>query len=192
LSGIRRAFSELSLSGSEIYTAGLAFAAERLPGVELFQMDARLMPFKEEFDVIGAFDVLEHVSEDDQVLSQMHQATRKGGGIMLTVPHHPFLWSQADDYAHHVRRYTARELIDKVNRAGFEVTRTTSFVSLLLPLMLLSRLRQRRKYNPMSEFEISSLVNGVFEKTLYVERTMIRAGLNLPVGGSLLLVARRK
>jgi len=44
----------------------------------------------------------------------------------------------------------------------------------------------------MSEFEISSLVNGVFEKTLYVERTMIRAGLNLPVGGSLLLVARRK
>jgi SAM-dependent methyltransferase len=192
LSGIRRAFSELSLSGSEIYTAGLAFAAERLPGVELFQMDARLMPFKEEFDVIGAFDVLEHVSEDDQVLSQMHQATRKGGGIMLTVPHHPFLWSQADDYAHHVRRYTARELIDKVNRAGFEVTRTTSFVSLLLPLMLLSRLRQRRKYNPMSEFEISSLVNAVFEKTLHVERTMIRAGLNLPVGGSLLLVARRK
>jgi 2-polyprenyl-3-methyl-5-hydroxy-6-metoxy-1,4-benzoquinol methylase len=155
-------------------------------------MDARLMPFKEEFDVIGAFDVLEHVSEDDQVLSQMHQATRKGGGIMLTVPHHPFLWSQADDYAHHVRRYTAHELIDKVNRAGFEVTRTTSFVSLLLPLMMVSRLRQRQKYNPMSEFEISSLVNAVFEKTLHVERTMIRAGLNLPVGGSLLLVARRK
>jgi len=192
LSGIRRAFPELSLSGSEIYAAGLAFAAERLPGVELFQMDARQMPFQEEFDVIGAFDVLEHVREDDQVLSQMYQATRQGGGIMLTVPHHPFLWSPADDYAHHVRRYRTRELIDKVNRAGFEVTRITSFVSLLLPLMMLSRSIRRKQFDPMAEFRISSLVNAVLEKTLDVERLMIRAGLSFPLGGSVLLVARRR
>ena len=94
LSGIRKALPELALCGSEVFTAGLSFAAVRLPGIELFQMDARRIPFREEFDVIGAFDVLEHVREDEQVLSQMHQATRKGGGILVTVPHHPFLWSQ--------------------------------------------------------------------------------------------------
>lgn len=191
LSGIQNAVPHLKLLGSEIYSAALPLAAARLPGVELFQMDARRIPFKEEFDVVGAFDVIEHVNEDEEILAQMFQATRRGGGVMLTLPHHPFLWSQADDAAHHVRRYTTRELIEKVSRAGFEITRTTSFVSLLLPPMLLSRWRQRHQYDPMSEFEISRGLNSAFEKTLDVERAMIRAGISLPFGGSLLLVARR-
>src|ERR1041384_8013479 len=109
LSGIRQAFPDLRLSGSEIFSVGLTFAAERLPGIQLYQMDARQIPFREEFDVVGAFDVLEHVTEDEEVLSQMYQATRKGGGILLTVPHHPFLWSSLDVHARHVRRYQTRE-----------------------------------------------------------------------------------
>src|SRR5215831_10268120 len=194
LSGIRQALPDLSLSGSEIYLAGLSFAAKRLPGVELFQMDARRVPFRNEFDVIGAFDVLEHINEDDEVLAQMYQATRAGGGIILTLPHHPWLWSRADDYAHHVRRYTSREDIEKVTRAGFTVLRTTSFVSLLLPVMMVSRLGQklRREYDPVSEFKINPFLNAAFEKTLDLERMMIRAGLSFHAGGSLLMVARRK
>lgn len=194
LSGIRQAFPELVLSGSEIFSEGLNFAAERLPGVELFQMDARRIPFREEFDLIGAFDMLEHVKEDEEVLSQMYRATRKGGGILLTVPHHPFLWSASDDFARHARRYKTRELSDKVKQAGFDVLRITSFVTLLLPLLVLSRFKQRfdgKEFDPSSEFNISSLVNTTLEKLLDGERTVIRAGLSLPAGGSLLLVARR-
>ena len=194
LSGIRRASPELSLCGSEIFSAGLSFAAERLPGVELFQMDVRRIPFREEFDVIGAFDVLEHVKEDEEVLSQMYQSTRKSGGILVTVPHHPFLWSPADDYARHVRRYTSRELGDKVRRAGFEVIRVTSFVSLLLPLLVLSRLKQRfqkSEFDPTSELRINPLLNTALKRILDLERSTIRGGLSLPFGGSLLLIARR-
>jgi SAM-dependent methyltransferase len=194
LSGIRRANPELRLCGSEIFSAGLSFAAERLPGVELFQMDARRIPFREEFDVIGAFDVLEHVKDDQEVLSQMYQATRARGGILVTVPHHPFLWSPMDDYARHVRRYKTEELEDKVKRAGFSVTRITSFVSLLLPLLSLSRFKQRfsgEQFDAMSEFRISSLMNTALERILDLERAMIRRGLSFPVGGSLLLVGRR-
>ncbi len=194
LSGIRKAFPELILSGSEIFSEGLNLAAERLPGVELFQMDARRIPFQEEFDVIGAFDVLEHVKEDEEVLSQMYQATRKGGGILITVPHHPFLWSASDDFARHARRYKTRELSDKVKRAGFDVLRITSFVSLLLPLLVLSRYKQRfngKEFDPSAEFDISSLMNTTLERILDGERSMIRAGLSFPAGGSLLLVARR-
>ena len=65
-------------------------------------MDARRIPFEDEFDVIGAFDVLEHIKEDEQVLVQMHRAVKSGGGIMLTVPQHMFLWSEQDVQAHHV------------------------------------------------------------------------------------------
>jgi SAM-dependent methyltransferase len=195
LSGISEALPELSLTGSEVFSAGLAFAAQRLPGAELFQMDARRIPFTEEFDVIGAFDVLEHVKEDSEVLSQMYQATRKQGGILLTVPHHPFLWSPADDYARHVRRYKSRELRDRVKRAGFEVIRITSFVSLLLPLLVLSRFKQRfqrNEFDPTSELRINSVMNTGLQGVLNLERSLIRGGVSFPVGGSLLLIARRR
>src|SRR5688500_17227380 len=50
LSGIQHALPRLKVSGSEIYSAGLVFAAERLPSGHFFQMDARRIPFEEEFD----------------------------------------------------------------------------------------------------------------------------------------------
>jgi SAM-dependent methyltransferase len=195
LSGIKQALPGLSLAGSEVFSAGLSLAAQRLPGVELFQMDARRIPFKEEFDVIGAFDVLEHIKEDEEVLSQMYHATHQGGGILVTVPHHPFLWSPADDHARHVRRYKTQELLDKVEQAGFEVIRVTSFVSLLFPLLALSRLKQRLQRSdrePMSELGMNSVMNIALKIILDFERIMIRGGLSFPAGGSLLLIACRR
>jgi len=195
LSGIQKALPGLALCGSEIFSAGLSFAAQRLPGVELFQMDARRIPFRDEFDVIGAFDVLEHVEQDEEVLAQMHQATRKGGGILITVPHHRFLWSPVDEFSRHVRRYETSELKEKVKRAGFSIVRITSFVSFLLPLLIASRFKQRvtgDEIDPSAEYNLSDLVNTTLEKVLDGERLAIRAGLSFPVGGSLLLVARRK
>lgn len=193
LSGIRRAFPTLQLYGSEIFSAGLSFAAQRLPAVELFQMDARRIPFRDEFDVIGAFDVLEHIKEDEEVLSQMYQATGKHGGILLTVPHHPFLWSEFDTYSRHVRRYKTRELRTKVERAGFSIERITSFVSLLLPMLIISRFRMRRSFTETDSSEITPgpFINATLERILDAERMIIRAGLSYPAGGSLLLVARR-
>ncbi|HEU4511194.1 MAG TPA: class I SAM-dependent methyltransferase [Pyrinomonadaceae bacterium] len=192
LSGIKEAFPNLALSGSEVFSEGLTFAATRLPAVELFQMDARRIPFRNEFDLVGAFDVLEHVKEDEEVLGQMYEATRKGGGILITVPHHRFLWSPVDEFARHVRRYETRELTEKVERAGFSVLRVTSFVSLLLPLLVASRFKQRGKpVDPSAEYKMSPTLNTVLEKILDAERTVIQSGLSFPAGGSLLLVARR-
>ena len=79
LSGISKAFPDRELFGSEIFTTGLSFAMERLTSSLLMQMDAREIPFVEEFDVIGAFDVLEHIQEDDEVLVQVQQALKLGG-----------------------------------------------------------------------------------------------------------------
>ena len=144
--------------------------------------------------MIGAFDVLEHIKEDWEVLKQMYKAVRRGGGIILAVPQHPFLWSQADDYGHHVRRYTAKELKVKVEDAGLEVLKMTSFVSLLFPLMLISRLKNKHSsgtYDPMSEIKINHLMNSLFIKILDFERLIIKFGLSFPVGGSLLLIARK-
>lgn len=194
LSGLRQEFPELRLSGSEVFSDGLAIAGARVPGVALFQIDARCIPFEREFDVIGAFDVLEHVEEDQIVLAQLYQATRPGGGIIVTVPQHQWLWSRVDEYAYHKRRYTRRELVTKVVRAGFEVLGVTSFVCSLLPAMLLSRMLQRWSrsgFDPLAEFRIPRFLNALFEQVLMVELRLIAGGISFPAGGSLLVMARR-
>jgi SAM-dependent methyltransferase len=191
---LEKAFPELNLHGGEVFVEGLKFASQRLSRAELVQMDAKRIPFEDEFEVMSAFDVLEHIEADEVVLEQMHRAVRPGGGIVLTVPQHPFLWSRTDDYAHHVRRYTAKELKTKVENAGFEVQKMTSFVSLLFPVMIASRIRKRQSdldSNEILELDVNKLLNALLEKFLDFERWMIRLGLTFPVGGSLLLVARK-
>lgn len=182
----------LELTGGELYPEGLRVARRRLPDVQLLELDARSLPYEADFDVVGAFDVLEHVPEDDEALASMRRAVAPNGGLLVTVPQHPRLWSAADDFAHHQRRYTRQELVAKVEAAGFRVVRTTSFVSLLLPLMVLSRLRERSvdSFDFRREFELSRVVDGTFAAALALERALIRAGVSLPAGGSLLLVAR--
>ncbi len=195
LSGVAAAFPHAQLSASEVHADALPYAADRVPAAAFFQMDARAIPFESEFDLIGAFDVIEHIEADEEVLSEMHRAAVPGGGALITVPQHPFLWSAFDVHSHHVRRYTAAELRRKVIAAGFEIVRMTSFVSLLLPLMLASRLARRdagEGYDPLRELRVKSWVNGALEKMLDIERMAIRAGVSWPAGGSLLVVARRR
>ena len=194
MSGIARNFPGVELSGSEIFTQGLGFAAQRLPSANLMQMDARKIPFCEEFDAIGLFDVLEHVDQDDVVLSQIHNALKPGGMLLLTVPQHGWLWSRYDDYAFHLRRYDAVTLHKKVKSAGFEIVRSSSFVSSLLPAMMVSRLLAKKTdvpYDPTSELEISSGLNRLFAKILGAELAVIKSGFNFPVGGSRIVIAKR-
>lgn len=194
LAGVAQALPQLKLSASEVSSAGLPFAARRVPQARFFQMDARAIPFENEFDVIGAYDVLEHIEHDQQVLAQMFRAVRPGGGILITVPQHDFLWSRVDEAACHVRRYSAGELRAKVEAAGFRVAMSTSFVVLLLPLMLASRLKRRRpteNFDVLAELRIGKLANAVLGIIMSLESALIRLGLKFPFGGSLLLAAHK-
>jgi SAM-dependent methyltransferase len=181
--------------GSELHVEGLEFAAARAPRARFLQMDARHIPFRSEFDLIGSFDVLEHIDEDERVLVAMHTALKPGGGLLLTVPQHPWLWSSQDDAAHHVRRYRRGELEDKLRKGGFEVVRSSSFVTLLLPAMLLSRIANRMsaaaRLDPLREFRIGPLANGIGSAAMALDRALLRAGIDLPFGGSRIIAARR-
>jgi len=132
--------------------------------------------------------------EDENVLFQMAQATKKGGGIIITVPQHRFLWSYIDTFSYHKRRYTRKELVEKVERAGFKIIYATSFVSFLFPLMLVARLKQRRSkghFDPLAEFRVSHFLNSALEKVMGAERAAIQMGFSFPIGGSLLLAGER-
>ena len=193
--GIAQAVAPLTLAAGDAQSSGLAFARDRLPQARLYQVDARSLPFDREFDVVGAFDVIEHLDEDERVLAQMWRAVRPGGGVLITVPQHRWLWSAEDVAGGHKRRYSRRELVQKVQRAGFAVERVTSFVSVPLAPMAASRLRARIgiRHDPDSNAELSlpRALDRLLELAMTAERALIRAGVSLPAGGSLLLVGRR-
>lgn len=182
------------LVGADLHPTGLAHARARLPSsVELVQMDARAIPAVDAFDLTGAFDVVEHVADDDAVLCGLRRATRTGGGTIIAVPQHPWLWSSADEIGHHQRRYRHGELEAKLRRNGFDVVFSSSFTALLLPLMAASRLTERTrlgKGNVEREFSLGPTVNAVLKAILRAEVRLTLAGLRWPAGGSRVVVAR--
>lgn len=195
LSGIRQSISGVALTGSEIFLEGLSFAAKRVPSAKFMQMDARKIPFKEEFDAIGIFDVLEHIEEDEIVLANLFRALKFDGLLILTVPQHKWLWSVSDSHACHVRRYSARDLEKKILSAGFDIVRSTSFVSLLLPAMLASRLMKKssgENFDPTAELRLTKVINDIFLRVMQIEFALIRNGINFSLGGSRLVVAKKR
>jgi SAM-dependent methyltransferase len=191
------------LVGSELHPSGLIEARRRLGSQARFvQMDARMIPAREAFDVAGAFDVVEHIAEDEKVLAAMHEAIITGGGVILSVPQHPWLWSVIDERAHHVRRYRRGELEEKLITAGFEVVFSGSYTAVLLPLMLIGRLlRGRTRWQAVSqvnterlslEFRLPYLVNAVARSILEAEVSLTLAGVRFPIGGSRVVVAIKR
>ncbi|MEA2192392.1 MAG: hypothetical protein QOI73_2513 [Solirubrobacteraceae bacterium] len=194
LSAFSGARPELDVAGSDLSGAGLRHARRRLPEALLLRADARELPFDSEFDVAGAFDVLEHVAEDDAVLKSLRRAVRPGGGVVITVPQHRWLWSETDRYSGHHRRYRRRELAGQLERAGLRLRWATSFVTLLLPLMVASRGWQAispRPYDPARELHVPGRLDALLERAMLLEARAIARGARLPVGGSLLAVAER-
>ena len=113
----------------------------------------------------------------------------------MTVPQHEFLWSVADDFSYHKRRYSRVELVEKLTQAGFSVTRITSFNAFLLPLMFVSRRRLPKlveDFDPMSEFNANRVINAMLESVLRLEKELISFGVNFPLGGTLFAIAQRK
>lgn len=195
ISCISNRFPLLRLMGSEYLEEGLVYARQRVPTAEFTQMDARCIPYQSDLDAIGAFDLLEHIEEDDIVLQQICKALKPGGVVFITVPQHHWLWGTFDDFACHIRRYDANELHKKVCRAGFKVIRSTSFVSSLLPAMYLTRFLQHNKavmnIDDVTGLHVNPILNKILEWLLSFDLALIRSGISLPAGGSRLLVARK-
>lgn len=150
----------------------------------------------ERYDIIAAFDVLEHIADEAAVLGQMRARLRRGGRVILTVPAHPTLWSSFDDASGHMRRYTLASLTGALKAAGFDIEYATYFMSLLFPAMWLRR-RLMKGSDPRglaavldSEFRVVPVINRVAYEVLRRESLVIRRRRRLPMGTSLAAIAR--
>jgi SAM-dependent methyltransferase len=199
LFALRDALPKTRLVGSELHTLGLQTARKRHgDAVELFQMDARQTHLAESVDLVGAFDVLEHIPQDEAVLAEIFRVLAPGGVLIATVPQHPWMWSAEDDLAKHQRRYCRGELARKAAAAGLEPVYQTSFTTLAFPLMVASRLLARLKATSRTlaeqteaEFELSPGLSRVLLALARLEQVLRKCGVPLPFGGSQVLVARR-
>jgi SAM-dependent methyltransferase len=185
--------------GMDLHPRGLSLARTRLPAsVELLQGDARSIPVRDTFDLIGAFDVLEHVTEDEAVVAGIRAALVGDGIFLAAVPQHPALWSASDDVAHHVRRYERGELDRKIAAAGFEILFSTSYAISLLPLIAVRR-QLAGWLGPQTdpgtiarrELEVAPVVNRFLTLILDAETVLTRLGARWPVGGSRVIAARK-
>ncbi len=192
LEGLRRAAPSMALAGCDTRLETLAIARRRLEDVLLFAADVAALPYEAEFDVVTALDVLEHIDGDRAALDALLNVIKPGGGLIVTVPQHPWLWSEVDDFSCHRRRYVRDDLERKVRATGFEILRCTSLFAVTLPLLAVSRLRRRRRvFDPAAELHVPAAINSALGALLALERRLIKAGASLPFGSSLMLIARR-
>lgn len=195
LQAVARAFPKLDLEATEYFSSGLSFAKQRVPSCRFHEMDACKMQDIDFYECIGCFDVLEHIRDDDKVLANFYRALKPKGTLILSLPQHQWLWSQSDDFAHHIRRYSRGDISRKLKKAGFHITYVNSFVSLLLPLMAIKRLQPSEKV--LENFTVNDIlgVNPALNKTLYalmlLELALLKLGIRFPAGGSIIVVARK-
>ena len=179
--------------GVDISEDALAFCRER--GLDKVKLGAaEELPYEDgTFDLVTAFDVVEHMDNDFAGLSEMRRVLRPGGRVLLFVPTFMFLWGLQDDVSNHRRRYRLPELRRVLEQAGFQIERTTyANITFFLPILLIRKLMRVTGMKTDSENSINvPALNGVLGRLFGAEGWILRH-MNLPFGVSGLCVARVK
>lgn len=153
------------------------------------------------FAAVGAFDVVEHIADDEAILREIHRVLRPDGVLCVTVPAYEWLWSSEDNLAGHHRRYTLQRLAKVLKRCSFEVRfQTYFFAPLTLPMFVMRSIPHRLHRRSDAALEEtaskqhtpSPLARKVMDALLAPELKRIRRGKTIPVGTSCLAVAVKR
>lgn len=141
-------------------------------------------------DTVISLDVLEHVP-DEEAVDEIKRVIKPNGNVILTVPAMPWLWSIRDETAGHRRRYTPTTLRNLFEKKGFSINYINYYQCFLFPLVLIVRLLGRKKANLELEEKPNKWVNAFLSFITKIEFRLIKIGISLPWGSSLVLVARK-
>ncbi|TPH17050.1 class I SAM-dependent methyltransferase [Litorilituus lipolyticus] len=184
-----------NISIGEMHMSGLKYAKSY--GMQsCYQFNLLQTPFENEFDTICMFDVIEHIKDDDLALQNASKSLTKNGYLVLTVPAHMWLWNRDDAIAGHKRRYTKKELINKLTSNGFEITNASYFFMSIVPLLYLRAILNRDDNSIVTNKEvnvnitINPIINSVLLFISRVENKLNSLLVNL-FGGSLFIIARK-
>jgi SAM-dependent methyltransferase len=141
------------------------------------------------YDLIGAFDVIEHIDDDGAALASIASKLTAGGKFVMTVPAHPWMWSAHDVVNHHKRRYSKRRLKALIEGSPLKLQKIGYFNSLLFPLAVAERLASRVRGKHDADLKLPPApLNSALERVFGAERYLV-GRLPLPPGLSLFAVA---
>jgi dolichyl-phosphate beta-glucosyltransferase len=180
--------------GMELDTVALAHARANQPRLPLARSFAEAVPVRDGgAGAVTALDVLEHLDDDVLALQELSRVVGPGGLVLIAVPAYRWAWSDHDVRLGHRRRYSRSQLTGVAEQAGLDVLRCTHFHSWLTPIAWLVRRTPMGRLAGGGSAEEASFGNAWINRALQlvtdVERTVV-AGTDLPVGLSILLVAR--
>lgn len=180
--------------GSDISELALSFCRKRgCTNLIKTSADNLALP-NESFDLITAFDIIEHLDDDKKALQEFYRVCRKGGNVIVTVPAYNFLWSEHDRALQHKRRYVRKELSEKLISAGFKIKKISYFVTFLLPIIAVFRIYQNlfnRSKTPDTDYIMPpAFLNRIFIWLLMIEGIIIKY-FSFPAGVSLVCIAEK-
>jgi SAM-dependent methyltransferase len=177
--------------GVDVSDDALEFCRQK--GLKVQKGLAETLPYADEtFDLTTALDVVEHLDDDIAGLKEMFRVTKSGGYSLIFVPAFMWLWGVQDDISNHRIRYTKRQIVERLERAGYKVERATyANWTFFTPILAGRMIMKLTGLKPESENNITiSGLNGIFGKIFGAERFWLKS-FNFPLGVSVVVVARK-
>jgi ubiquinone/menaquinone biosynthesis C-methylase UbiE len=165
-------------------------------GMEVIEASVTQLPFEDEsFDLVCAFDVIEHVQDDSKAIEEMKRTCKKGGFVAVTVPADMALWSRHDEINHHFRRYNLQEVKTLTRESGLNTVYASYFNTLLYPLILAARKLKNlfsKNQKPTSDFDLKvpDFVNSGLKLIFSAEKWWF-GRKNMPFGVSLMWIGKK-
>lgn len=141
------------------------------------------------YDLVGAFDVIEHIQDDRGALESIAKKLKPGGTLLMTVPAHQWMWSSHDVLNHHKRRYSKRSLKRLIDGSPLKLRKVGYFNSLLFPVAVAQRMASKLRSNEDADLALPPApLNRALEAVFASERHLV-GRLPFPPGLSLFAVA---
>ncbi|WP_431211977.1 methyltransferase domain-containing protein [Puia sp. P3] len=171
-------------------------------GMDFINGSITELPFPDGgFDLVCAFDVVEHVENDRLAISELHRVCKPGGYIFTTVPAFQNLWSEHDEINEHFRRYTMKRYLSLFSPLNSAIVYRSYFNFWLFPpiflVRIISRLFRKKGAAPRSDFAKTSgseggVLSGLLFRVFKSESIFLNRHISLPVGVSLMVLAQKQ
>jgi len=177
------------VDGLELDEEAAALSEKRLGRKVMRSPLPELDQVPDNYDLIGAFDVIEHIEDDHAALAAIATKLKPGGKFMMTVPAHPWMWTAHDVANHHKRRYSKRALRSLIENSPMKLERLGYFNSLLFPVAIAERAASKLRGKDNGDVSLPPApLNRALEAVFASERYLV-GRLPLPPGLSLFAVA---